>query len=777
MVTGNVWGNCSPPPWPLSLTSDYHSDGRETPATGRSATLPPPADASLSSAYSWDVQPSPRSLPSSPPQERDQESPAARSDNSSSSSAWSSVHESDCECSLQLSALAVGSVGQGARTQVGAGARLPPAQDTRAARDAVATVRYEQIRRLPILRRRYGRRTSGKVSGPLPASFRHLKTPVSFSMSSLQPAGFHTPETAAVRLRADRPYNSLCRKRKERSTADPSHRQSWGSEVSKDSFWEALEPSYAFLMADQLIESCKEASGDLTWDATDVPGMDSTWSYGEFMDQYNELYQWLNEIQVVIYSSPKNITDRRLRESHMEEIQRKSYRRTLLAEQSCRLQRRQPELREEVQWRLAHLTAKWDTLLQCVRPPSPPPAGHTADPDIADIGPAGHTADPDIADIGPDQPRREVAKTAGGLRKEVKETVVKDAVAEDEESSEASLCDQRSCPGNRECRVVRGRAHCLTKRTCARLRCRYDQECVTGEGLVRCVKRRSCDSVSCRGADRECRVLGGLARCVKRLTCADLTCGFGETCATTNGTAACVPSVACHDLTCPDDQECRIVGGEGAAPSCVKRQDCEHVRCAPGHTCHLFAGAAKCVTTTTCADTTCRYDHVCRVRNDLAGCIPRAGAKCGGTVCKPGYECIQEPNGESHCSSELSCVGVQCLSGQQCVKEHGVPRCRASCEGLQCGPRAHCEVKLDQGVCVECDLPCPRGQVCRLIDPNVISDLFVAAPPEPTYIAHEVRCLEQWFHHMDGQLGPISFRLDLRSTQEATDKLKQYQRE
>ena len=46
-------------------------------------------------------------------------------------------------------------------------------------------------------------------------------------------------------------------RRKERSTADPSHRQSWGSEVSKDSFWEALEPSYAFLMADQLIESCK----------------------------------------------------------------------------------------------------------------------------------------------------------------------------------------------------------------------------------------------------------------------------------------------------------------------------------------------------------------------------------------------------------------------------------------------------------------------------------------------------------------------------------------
>ena len=76
----------------------------------------------------------------------------------------------------------------------------------------------------------------------------------------------------------------------------------------------------------------------------------------------------------------------------MEEIRRKSYRRTLLAEQSGRLQRRQPELRDEVQWRLAHLSTKWETLLQCVRPPSPPPAGHPADPDIADIGPGACAA-------------------------------------------------------------------------------------------------------------------------------------------------------------------------------------------------------------------------------------------------------------------------------------------------------------------------------------------------------------------------------------------------
>ena len=54
--------------------------------------------------------------------------------------------------------------------------------------------------------------------------------------------------------------------------------------------------------------------------------MDSTWSFCEFMDQYNELYQWLNEIQIVIYSSPKNITDRRLREVRASPLVRFTFR-------------------------------------------------------------------------------------------------------------------------------------------------------------------------------------------------------------------------------------------------------------------------------------------------------------------------------------------------------------------------------------------------------------------------------------------------------------------
>ena len=71
----------------------------------------------------------------------------------------------------------------------------------------------------------------------------------------------------------------------------------------------------------------------------------------------------------------------------MEEIQRKSYRRSLLAEQCSRLQRRQPELRDEVQWRLAHLSSKWDTLLQCVRPPSTPSSGVTEETGAGDVEP------------------------------------------------------------------------------------------------------------------------------------------------------------------------------------------------------------------------------------------------------------------------------------------------------------------------------------------------------------------------------------------------------
>ena len=146
-----MWGTSSPPPWPLSLTSDYHSDGRETPATGRSAAPPPPADASLSSAYSWDVQPSPRSLPSSPPQEEEDSPPQRRSDSSSSSSAWSSVHESDCECSLQLT---------GAGISVGQGARRKPSSE-RACRRRRTQVQHAQYRRREA--RRYSELRYGEI--------------------------------------------------------------------------------------------------------------------------------------------------------------------------------------------------------------------------------------------------------------------------------------------------------------------------------------------------------------------------------------------------------------------------------------------------------------------------------------------------------------------------------------------------------------------------------------------------------------------------------------
>ena len=150
----SVWGDSSPPPWPLSLTSDYHSDGRETPATGRSAAAaappPPPADASLSSAYSWDVQPSPRSLPSSPPQEEEEEdSPPARSDGSSS--AWSSVHESDCDCSLlRLTGVVAGvarscAAGQGARRRPGS-ERACRRRRTHAQLARRETRRYSELR-------------------------------------------------------------------------------------------------------------------------------------------------------------------------------------------------------------------------------------------------------------------------------------------------------------------------------------------------------------------------------------------------------------------------------------------------------------------------------------------------------------------------------------------------------------------------------------------------------------------------------------------------------
>ncbi|XP_034253695.1 uncharacterized protein LOC117652712 [Thrips palmi] len=204
------------------------------------------------------------------------------------------------------------------------------------------------------------------MRGPSPvAGFENSAMKNSFSLSSLQPhSGFpESPERA--RLRLERPYNSLTKK----SRRDPEQegwRRSWGSH-NKDEFWAALQSDYDYLMDNNLIDTCKEASGDLSV-YNHAASSDGDWSFNQFTAHFLELYSWLNSIQEAVYGKEETVTDRGLRTSHMERMQREGFRRRMFNEQSTRLLVRYPDLRDEVAWRVAHLNSKWETLELAMSP-------------------------------------------------------------------------------------------------------------------------------------------------------------------------------------------------------------------------------------------------------------------------------------------------------------------------------------------------------------------------------------------------------------------------
>ncbi|XP_024938758.1 uncharacterized protein LOC107265729 isoform X2 [Cephus cinctus] len=188
---------------------------------------------------------------------------------------------------------------------------------------------------------------------------------MSFSLSSLQPSSNSLEGPEHARLRADRPYNSLTKKRK-----DPEQeqwRRSWGSrEDNKDDFWAAIQSNYNYIMDTNLIDSCKEANGELAWDETDVSTL--SWGLKELSGQFSELYSWLGAIQELVYSKEENLLDKSLRAAHMEELRRKAYRRRLFNEQAGKLVSRAPTLRDEVAWRVDHLNTKWELVEQIMTP-------------------------------------------------------------------------------------------------------------------------------------------------------------------------------------------------------------------------------------------------------------------------------------------------------------------------------------------------------------------------------------------------------------------------
>ncbi|XP_023216383.1 uncharacterized protein LOC111618986 [Centruroides sculpturatus] len=141
------------------------------------------------------------------------------------------------------------------------------------------------------------------------------------------------------------------------------------SPTQKDEFWEALWSHYDCLMDDGLIASCREASGELSLDG-EVVSPDYTWSFTEFIQQFNQLHDWLHKLQSTVVVNTED-DDKTVVKSTVEELQKVAFRCKLFNEQAQHLDKRYPDMKDEINRRLNLLNNKWEAVEQAVNPHKP----------------------------------------------------------------------------------------------------------------------------------------------------------------------------------------------------------------------------------------------------------------------------------------------------------------------------------------------------------------------------------------------------------------------
>ncbi|XP_028159358.1 uncharacterized protein LOC114352097 [Ostrinia furnacalis] len=209
-------------------------------------------------------------------------------------------------------------------------------------------------------------------------SFEHSAMKSSFSLSSLGTA----PAPPGGRCdQLERPYHSLTKKRKE--PCREAWRRSWGSAASGgsagDDLWPLLQHHYDYIMDNQIIDTCKEANGELLSHNSSAlhhgprllnptSGFNRQWSLSQLLAEFGELCQWLTHVQEEIYSSPENLSSRKLRMSRMSELVSVEPRRAKFMEQATAILERIPEASAEVTWRMEHLNVKWEGLRLLLSP-------------------------------------------------------------------------------------------------------------------------------------------------------------------------------------------------------------------------------------------------------------------------------------------------------------------------------------------------------------------------------------------------------------------------
>ncbi|XP_015906896.2 uncharacterized protein [Parasteatoda tepidariorum] len=134
------------------------------------------------------------------------------------------------------------------------------------------------------------------------------------------------------------------------------------SASSRDEFWDALSSNYDYLMDDGLINTCREASSDLSVDDDSEISESACWSFKEFIEQFKALHDILHDLQI------KEDTNQNSDEELLEKQQNITYYCKLFNEQAQKLSKRYPEMRDEVQRRLNILNNKWKAVEQSIKP-------------------------------------------------------------------------------------------------------------------------------------------------------------------------------------------------------------------------------------------------------------------------------------------------------------------------------------------------------------------------------------------------------------------------
>ncbi|XP_023326043.1 nesprin-1 [Eurytemora carolleeae] len=131
--------------------------------------------------------------------------------------------------------------------------------------------------------------------------------------------------------------------------------------MTKDPILQCLHTYQASINTRELLESATDP--DLSWDETDLPSRCiQVWSFNDFMEQYNQIYTWLNSIQVQYHAGKKKEGNSPRVEGLLKDLERDVQRRERFLRECGRMVRVHPELEGEVSWRLEHVISKWDML-------------------------------------------------------------------------------------------------------------------------------------------------------------------------------------------------------------------------------------------------------------------------------------------------------------------------------------------------------------------------------------------------------------------------------